>query len=257
MKNLFFITLIFMSFSKIAYAETSALDKVLQSKTLHVCTAGDYKPYSFKKADGTYEGIDISMVESLAQSLDSKIEFVPISWKNLVDDFVASKCDIAVGGITSTLERQRKVYVSDATDMKGLSQIGRCEDKEKYEMLFYDEEPVKDPDKIRVNVHANDTNEATVRKSAPQGVKIEVFDDVHVIFQNIVEKKADVMITDMTQAEYELRNYPSLCSTEFFASEQSYMLPKGDDTWKLYVDQWLRITKKTGAYYKIQQQWLQ
>ncbi|MBX9335259.1 ArtI protein, partial [Serratia marcescens] len=32
----------------------SHLDKVLQQKTLEVCTTGDYKPYTFLKEDGSY-----------------------------------------------------------------------------------------------------------------------------------------------------------------------------------------------------------
>ena len=32
-------------------------------------STGDYKPYTFLKEDGSYEGIDIDMAESLAKSL--------------------------------------------------------------------------------------------------------------------------------------------------------------------------------------------
>ena len=45
------------------------LDEILARHTLRVCTTGDYKPYSFLKADGTFEGIDIDMADSLAKSL--------------------------------------------------------------------------------------------------------------------------------------------------------------------------------------------
>ena len=54
----------------------SHLDKVLQQKTLEVCTTGDYKPYTFLKEDGSYEGIDIDMAESLAKSLGAKVKWV-------------------------------------------------------------------------------------------------------------------------------------------------------------------------------------
>lgn len=76
----------------------SNLDKVLQQKTLTVCTTGDYKPYTFLKEDGSYEGIDIAMAESLANSLGAKVKWVKTTWKTLTPDFVAGKCDIAMGG---------------------------------------------------------------------------------------------------------------------------------------------------------------
>jgi ABC-type amino acid transport substrate-binding protein len=51
-----------------AHAQTSpasALDRVVQSGVLRVCTTGDYKPFSFLRADGAYEGMDIDLAPSL------------------------------------------------------------------------------------------------------------------------------------------------------------------------------------------------
>lgn len=95
-----------------ALADTapSRLDEVLQRGTLSVCTTGDYKPYTSLRADGGYEGIDIAMAESLAKSLNAKIQWVPTTWKTLMPDFLAQRCDIAVGGISVSLERQKKPF---------------------------------------------------------------------------------------------------------------------------------------------------
>src|SRR5450830_956592 len=97
-----------------ALADTapSRLDNVLDSGTLTVCTTGDYKPYTSLRADGRYEGIDIAMAESLAKSLNAKITWVPTTWKTLMPDFLAQRCDIAVGGISVSLERQKKAFFS-------------------------------------------------------------------------------------------------------------------------------------------------
>ena len=70
-------------------AAPSRLDEILSRGTLRACTTGDYKPYSFHKGDGQFEGIDIDMTESLAKSLGVKAEFVKTSWSNLMNDFVA------------------------------------------------------------------------------------------------------------------------------------------------------------------------
>ena len=74
----------------------SHLDKILQSGELAVCTTGDYKPYTFLRGDGEYEGIDIEMARSLAQSLGVKIQWVPTTWKTLMPDMVAGKCDVGM-----------------------------------------------------------------------------------------------------------------------------------------------------------------
>lgn len=106
----------------------SHLDKVLQQKTLEVCTTGDYKPYTFLKEDGSYEGIDIDMAESLAKSLGAKVKWVKTSWKTLTPDFTSGKCDIAMGGISVTLERQKQVFFADKLDTDGKIPLVRCTD---------------------------------------------------------------------------------------------------------------------------------
>ncbi len=59
-----------------AQEATSHLDSIQQQGQLRVCTTGDYKPYTFKRADGDFEGIDIAMARSLADSLGVKVEWV-------------------------------------------------------------------------------------------------------------------------------------------------------------------------------------
>ena len=61
------------------HAQESRLDAIQKSGKLRVCTPGDYKPFSLAKADGSYEGIDVDLVQSMAKALGVKAEFVKIS----------------------------------------------------------------------------------------------------------------------------------------------------------------------------------
>jgi len=72
----------------------------MQQGQLRVCTTGDYKPYTLKSEDGEHSGIDIAMARALADSLGVKVEWVPTTWKTLMPDMLAGKCDIAMGGIS-------------------------------------------------------------------------------------------------------------------------------------------------------------
>jgi cyclohexadienyl dehydratase len=40
----------------------SSLDAVQKAGVLRICTPGDYKPFSFQKPDGTFEGIDVDLM---------------------------------------------------------------------------------------------------------------------------------------------------------------------------------------------------
>lgn len=232
----------------------SNLDKVLQQKTLTVCTTGDYKPYTFLKEDGSYEGIDIAMAESLANSLGAKVKWVKTSWKTLMPDFVAGKCDIAMGGISVTLERQKQVFFAERLDTDGKIPLVRCTDVKKYRTVEQINKPA-----VRLIEPAGGTNEAFVRAHLPKA-NLTLSHDNMGIFQQLVDRKADVMITDASEALYQQKRYPKLCAVNpdkpLQYGEKAYMLPRDDMSWKLYVDQWLHLSKASGEYQKIIGQWL-
>src|SRR6202035_4402726 len=83
------------------------LDAIVGDRILRVGLTEDYRPFSFADASGTVEGIDVDMAMSLAQSLGVRLEIVKTSWSTLKSDLEANSFDIAMGGITITLDRQK------------------------------------------------------------------------------------------------------------------------------------------------------
>ncbi|MGE9550299.1 transporter substrate-binding domain-containing protein [Erwinia amylovora] len=232
----------------------SHLDRVIQSKVLTVCTTGDYKPYSFLRPDGQYEGIDVTMAQSLAKSLGAQVKWVPSSWKTLTQDFLAKQCDIALGGVSVTLKRQQTAWFALPLGTDGKIPLVRCADKAKYRTVAQLNKP-----SVRLIEPAGGTNEAFVRNILPQA-NLTLFHDNVTIFQQLVDKKADVMITDASEAMYQQKRFPKLCAVNpqqpMQYGEKAYMLPRDDMSWKLYVDQWLHLSNATGEYDQVVGQWL-
>src|SRR5215831_3870879 len=106
------LTALVVSIVGAASAQDSRLDDVAKRGALRVCTPGDYKPFALARSDGGFEGLDVDLVQSMAKSLGVEAKFVKTSWPKLMDDFV-EKCDIAVGGISVTLDRQKRAFFSD------------------------------------------------------------------------------------------------------------------------------------------------
>ncbi len=234
-------------------AAPSRLDAVIARGALRVCTTGDYKPYSFLKADGTFEGIDIDMAESLAKSLGVKADFVKTTWSNLMSDFLA-KCDIAVGGVSTTLERQKRVFFTQPYMVDGKAPITRCADAAKYQTLAQIDQPG-----TRVIVNPGGTNERFAKQYLSHA-KLTVYPDNVSIFKQILEGKADVMVTDASETLLQQKLNPGLCSVHpdkpFQYGEKAYMVPQGDVTYQQYVDQWLHLTRETGQFDSIRDKWL-
>lgn len=255
MKKVFYSLVLLSVLPGLAKAEpaSSRLERVLQKGSLNVCTTGDYKPYTFLKENSEYEGIDIAMAESLAASLDVKVNWVPVTWKSLPDEMSAGHCDIAMGGISVTLKRQQKAWFANVLDQDGKIPLVRCENVRQYQTVEQ-----LNRASVRLIEPAGGTNEAFVHSHLPKGT-LTLSDNV-TIFQKLVDKKADVMITDASEALFQQKHYPKLCAVNpkkpLQYGEKAYMLPRDDVSWKMYVDQWLHLSKATGEYQKIVSQWL-
>src|SRR5436305_14055141 len=89
----------------------SRLDAVQKSGRLRVCTPGDYTPFALQKQEGSFEGLDVDLVQTAAKALGAEAVFVKSAWPTLMKDFV-EKCDVAVGGISVTLDRQKSAFFS-------------------------------------------------------------------------------------------------------------------------------------------------
>ncbi len=206
-------------------AGASRLDDVLARGTLRVCTTGDYKPYSYYRTDGRFEGIDIDMAESLAKSLGVKPDYVKTSWSNLTADFVA-KCDIAVGGVSTTLERQKRAFFTQPYVVDGKTPIVRCSDVDKYQTVAQIDRP-----ETRVIVNPGGTNERFAKQYFTHA-NLTVYPDNVTIFKQILAGKADVMVTDASETLLQQKLNPGLCSVHpdkpFQFGEKAYMVPRGD-----------------------------
>ncbi|SDD37113.1 transporter substrate-binding domain-containing protein [Paraburkholderia lycopersici] len=236
-----------------AAATPSRLDEIIARGTLRACTTGDYKPYSFYRQDGTFEGIDIDMAESLAKSLGVKAEFVKTSWSNLMNDFLA-KCDVAVGGVSTTLDRQKRAFFTEAYQVDGKTPIVRCDDVSKYQTVAQIDQP-----SVRVIMNPGGTNERFAKQFFPHANLIMYPDNV-TIFKQILAGKADVMVTDASETLLQQKLNPGLCSVHpdkpFQYGEKAWMVPRGDVVFQQYVDQWLHLARAGGEYQAISDKWL-
>jgi cyclohexadienyl dehydratase len=248
------ITLVIAAAATAAFAqETSRLDAVQKSGKLRVCTPGDYKPFSLAKPDGSFEGIDVDLVQSAAKSLGVQVEIVKSAWPTLMKDFI-EKCDVAVGGISVTLDRQKTAFFTQAYMVNGKAPITKCENVRKFQS-------VADIDKPGVTVIENPggSNERFARANF-KNAKIVIFNDNTTIFDEILKGNADVMISESVETIVQAKLRPGLCAVNpdkpLQYGEMAWLLPRGDAAFKAWMDQWLHLAKATGEYDRVVAGWL-
>ncbi len=229
---------------KLSPRQSSVLANILHSGVLRVGTTVDYPPFSFiDKASGEYSGIDIDLARNLAATLGVKLHFVKTSWPGLMADLAANKYDIGMSGISRTLLRQRTAFFSDAYSTGGKTPIARCDAVTELNSLNK-----IDQSAVRVIANPGGTNEKFVRKHI-NNAQIIVYPDNTRIFAQLVDKHADVMITDAIEVKLQQRLHPELCATmpgELFThAEKGYLIPQ-DVALKEYIDAWLGKIKQSG-----------
>jgi len=234
----------------------SRLDEIVARGSLRVGMTGDYKPFSyFDKTTEKFTGFDVDMAEALGKALGVRIEYVHTAWPQLMKDFEADKFDIAMGGVSITLDRQKKGYFSTPIMHEGKTPIARCTDAGKYQTL-------EDIDKsgTRVITNPGGTNERFARAHI-KSAEIKVYGDNVTIFDEIAKGDADLMITDASETRYQQKLHPGvLCSVHpdkpFDFAEKAYWLQR-DTALKAFVDQWLHMETEDGSFKKLMGTWFE
>jgi cyclohexadienyl dehydratase len=236
--------------------QTSRLDEIIKRGSLRVGMTGDYLPFtSLDKATQTFRGFDVDMAEQLGKALGVKVEYVQTAWPQLSRDFEADKFDIAMGGVSITLDRQKLGLFSAPIMREGKTPIARCTDAAKFATIA-------DIDKsgVRVIENPGGTNERFARANL-KSAEITIHGDNVTIFDEIAKGNADLMITDASETRYQQKLHQGvLCAVHpdkpFDFAEKAYWLRR-DGAFKAFVDQWLHIAMESGSFAKIYAAWFE
>jgi cyclohexadienyl dehydratase len=235
-------------------ADASALSDILQRGVVRVGTTGDYPPFSKRDpVSGDYQGLDIDLARSLGQALGVRVEFAPTTWPTLAADFSAQKFDVAMGGITVTLERAKLGFFTAPYLREGKTPIARCSDKDRFATLAAIDRP-----EVTVLVNPGGGNERFDRAHL-SAARIEVKPDNTTIFDALARGEGDLMITDASETRYQQKLHAGvLCAIHpdapFDFGEKAYWAPY-DAALDGFLDQWLHLIKENGAYAAISAKW--
>ena len=236
--------------------QTSRLDDIVKRGSLRVGMTGDYLPFSyFDRATSKFRGFDVDMAEALGKALGVKVAYVRTAWPQLMKDFEAEDFDIAMGGVSITLDRQKKGMFSTPVMREGKTPIARCADKDKYQTIADIDRPG-----TRVIVNPGGTNERFARANI-KSAEIRTYDDNVTIFDEIANGNADLMMTDASETRYQQKLHAGvLCAVHpdrpFDFAEKAYWLQR-DPALKGFVDQWLHIAREDGSFAKIYAAWFE
>lgn len=229
--------------------------EIVERGTILIGTTGDYRPLSFREPDGTYWGFDIEMAEEIARRLGVSVQFVPTSWPTLTADVLAEpqKFDLAIGGISITDARRETMLMSDGYLANGKTIICRASEAERYMSLAAIDKP-----EVRVMVNPGGLNEKFANENLTHATII-VYSKNEEIPTLVAEGKADVMITEITEAPWYVQNDPRLAAPllnePFNHGEIGVLMRKGQDDLLQMVNEIIRQMKSDGTLRKLQEKY--
>ncbi|WP_156772349.1 transporter substrate-binding domain-containing protein [Mycobacterium sp. 1245805.9] len=228
------------------------LPQILQRGTVRVCSTGDYRPFTYRDPQGIWSGLDIDMAIDMATRLGVRLDIVPTTWASVVDD-LGSKCDVAMGGITITLNRAEHAIYSAPYLRDGKAAIVRCADRPKFQTLS----DIDRPD-VRVVVNPGGTN-AEFDKGHLHNARIVNYPDNNTIFGQIANGAADVMITDISEIRWQASQDPQLCGQSldhpFTFEQKAYLITRTATDVQQWMNLWLNMSQNDGTYAALSQRY--
>lgn len=204
--------------------------RILDRDTIHIGTTGDYRPLTFyEPSTGEHWGFAIELSREIADRIGVNIKFVGTSWPTLSSDVLAEPqiFDFAIGGITITDTRRESMDMSEGYLGNGKTILCRASEAERYQSLDDIDKP-----EVRVMVNPGGLNEKFANENLTQSTII-VHPRNEEIPALIAEGKADIMITEITEAPYyvqtDSRLAAPLLNEPFTRGQIGILMRKGQD----------------------------
>ncbi|TYR73417.1 transporter substrate-binding domain-containing protein [Rossellomorea vietnamensis] len=166
--------------------------------TYTVGTDTTYPPFEFEEG-GEYKGIDIDLINAIAEEEGFEIELKPMDFGGIIPAILADQLDVAIAGMSITDERKEKVDFSDPYFDAGLTLV-----------VSEDNTDITSEDDLEGKVVAvkNGTTGAEHAEAIKEeaGIKeVRQFNDSPSMFQEVANGNADVLIEDYPVIAYAIK----------------------------------------------------
>ena len=229
--------------------------EIVARDTIIIGTTGDYRPLSLREPDGSFWGFCIEVAGEIAKRLGVHSRFVQTSWPTLSDDVLADpqRFDLAIGGITITDARRETMCMSEGYLANGKTILCRATEAGRYRSLADIDMPG-----VRVMVNPGGLNEQFARKHLTRAT-ILVHQRNEDIPTLVAEGRADVMITEITEAPYyvqtDARLAAPLLNEPFTRGEIGVLMRRGQDDLLEMVNGVIRRMKSDGTLRRLHEKY--
>lgn len=240
-------------------ADAGTLDDIKANGVLRV-GAGVYPPFMIRKPDGSYEGVDVDLLNQMAKDLGVKLELIDTGWDTIVAGITTKKWDV-VSGICATPKRAEVIDFSDQYLMVG-GVLAVLPSNEKIKKL----EDANNPDVLIADI-AGSWNEEISKKAFPNA-QHKGFSQITQtdLVQELLAGRADAAVLDAPVTSSDVETKFGVGTITFLPSTTqpidilpcplSYGIFKGDTAMRDYVNSFFAKQRASGELDKLINAWM-
>lgn len=234
-------------------APGARVQRILSGQELRVGLTASQPPLNVKNARGEVVGLEVDVVNALAQSMGVKPRLVVMPFADLLPALERGEVDMVISGMTITPDRNARVAFAGPYFISGKSLLTK-------DAGLAD---LKDLEALNDSGHtlaalAGSTSERFVRDVAPKA-KLVASKDYGQAVEMVMDGRADALVADFPICKVSTLRYPDAGLrtpvTPFTAEPLGIALPADDPLLVNLVENYLTTLERTGELTQFKARW--
>jgi len=229
------------------------LQQILERGELRVGLSGNQPPLNMTNKSGEIVGLDVDLINTLAQSMGLTPRFVVKPFADLIPSIESGEVDVVISGMTITPERNARVAFAGPYFISGKSVLTRSPAIASAETAA----ALNRADR-RYSVLAGSTSESFVKQVLPNATSVPA-KDYDTAVQMVLDGKVDAMIADFPICQLSVLRHPDAdlltLTTPFTIEPLGIALPADDPLLVNLIQNYLNTLEGTGLLMQFKAKW--
>jgi Na+/H+-dicarboxylate symporter/ABC-type amino acid transport substrate-binding protein len=230
----------------------ATISRIQRTGVLRVGYNASIVPFCYWNDAGQLVGYDVAQAYDLARSLNVRLVFGPFEWRELEDDLIAQRFDVAMAGIYMTTRRISRLSASQPYFQSPLALFL----PERNAPRFRTREQILAMRGVRIGVFDDPVLVPLIRRILPDAEVVVVAD-----YSALPDfSKIDAAIWTLEQAATLARSHPGITAVvpRDFGSPFlfTYLMPPNSEELADFVNYWLDLRKADGFQTRESDYWI-
>jgi len=229
------------------------LQRILDSGELRVGMSGNQPPLNMADRNGEIIGLEVDLMQALAQSMGLTARFVIKPFADLIPAIERGEVDVVISGMTITPERNARVAFVGPYFISGKSVLTKSPT-----IASADNATLLNNADQRYAVLAGSTSETFVEQVLPKATSVPAV-DYDTAVQMVLDDEVDAMIADFPICQLSVMRHPeanlSTLMTPFTIEPLGIALPADDPLLVNLIENYLNTLENTGLLVQFKAKW--